>query len=55
MSADAERLSWSWLVAAMVDDEIVFLDPAAARVRRQVALDETAAIENVLAWLDEQG
>jgi hypothetical protein len=62
MQADAKRLGWAWIVAA-VDvppkesaraepmGRVRILDPARARRRREVRLDETAVIDNLLEWL----
>ena len=53
MAADAARLGWSWaIVAVSPNGEVRVLDPACATHGRQVRLDDDAAIENVLAWLD---
>jgi hypothetical protein len=55
MEADAARLGWAW-VAASVDRQgkVTILDPARARRGREVRLDQAAAIENLLLWLDER-
>jgi hypothetical protein len=55
MEAEAERFHWHWVVAVMTPEgEVVFLDPSKARRRRGVRLDERAAIDNLLRWLDRQ-
>jgi hypothetical protein len=53
MEADAARLGWAWVVVA-VDRQgrVTILDPAHASLGREVRLDEGAAIENLLVWLD---
>ncbi len=53
MAADARRLGWHWVVAAMSPDEIVtLLDPALARHGREVRLDDSAALSNLPRWVD---
>ena len=53
MEAEAERLGWRWVVAA-VDPAgpIAVLDPARAVEGREVRLDAAAAIPNLLLWID---
>ncbi len=52
MVADAERFGWQWLVAGVTPEGVVhLLDPARCRRGREVRLDESAAIDNVLLWL----
>lgn len=53
MQADAERFGWQWIVAHVGDGEVVLLDPSRCRRRREVRIDATAAIENLLRWLSE--
>jgi AAA+ ATPase superfamily predicted ATPase len=53
MEAEAERLGWRWVVAA-VDPAgpIAVLDPARAIEGREVRLDAAASIPNLLRWID---
>lgn len=54
MTADARKWGWRWIVAAVQDDEsITLLTPDKASVGKQVRLSERAAVDNLLAWLDE--
>jgi len=53
MDADARRWGWRHLVAQVSPESSVrFLDPARARVAKEVRLADDATIENVLAWVD---
>lgn len=53
MAADAQRWGWSWAVAHVDPTGVVrVLDPAGARIGREVRIDESAAIDNLLRWLD---
>lgn len=55
MVAEAERLGWRWAVAAVPPPpggDIFILDPARARIGREVRLRSDATIENVLLWLE---
>jgi len=55
MDAEAERLGWRWVVAAVSpppDDEVRVRDPARARLGKEVRLGEEATIPNLLRWLD---
>jgi AAA+ ATPase superfamily predicted ATPase len=54
MEADAARLRWVWVIAS-VDRQgsVTILDPARARRGREVRLDESALIENLLTWVDK--
>jgi len=51
--AEAERLGWYWVIAA-VGEEVCFLDPARARVRRTARVHPEATIDNLLLWLDQR-
>ena len=52
MAADAKKLGWRWVVAAVSDDgEVQVLDPARVYKRKEARLSPTALIENLLAWL----
>jgi AAA+ ATPase superfamily predicted ATPase len=53
MEADAGRLGWSWLVAAVDpgDERVRFLDPALARHGRRFSLGADAEVTNVVAWI----
>ena len=54
MEAESRRLGWLWVVAAASPDSTVaFLDPARARRRTGVNLAGTAAIANLLVWVDQ--
>ena len=56
MIADAARLGWRWVIAAVVSDGgIRFLDPGKARRGKEVRLGEAAVIDNLVAWLDRTG
>lgn len=53
--ADAEKLRWQWVLAAVGKDQsMTILDPAKARLAREVRIDDTAEISNLLRWLDER-
>ncbi len=55
MKSDAKRYGWCWVIAA-VDPKrsrVVVLDPATAKIGREVRLGEDAEIENVLLWLED--
>jgi hypothetical protein len=58
MEADGERMNWRWVVAAVAASpgfEVTLLDPAKAiKTRAGARLDENAAIENLLLWLDRR-
>jgi len=54
MQADATRLGWRWVAAAVgSDDSVVILDPARARQGREVRMDAGATIANLPRWVDE--
>lgn len=53
MEAEAKRLGWLWVVAAIdVKNEVVFLNPASATRGKGVTLKHNASIANLLAWVD---
>jgi hypothetical protein len=53
MEADAARWGWQWVIASVTADGAVhILDPAKARRGRELRLDQNAAIENLLRWID---
>lgn len=55
MSADAKRLGWRWVVAAVSSEhEVLLLDPAAATMGRAVWLHPEAAIANIVSWVDSR-
>jgi len=55
MVADAKRLGWRWIVAAVDGDHRVsWLDPGLARRGREIRLGEEASIENLLVWLEDR-
>ena len=51
LHADAKRLDWRFVVAAVTSVGVTFLDPAKARVGKAVTLAANAEIKNLLAWL----
>jgi AAA+ ATPase superfamily predicted ATPase/Holliday junction resolvase len=54
MVADAERFGWQWIVAAVAPDgDVRLLDPAGCRRGREVRLDQSTVIDNLLLWLAE--
>lgn len=55
LHADAKRLDWQFVVAAVSPDgPVTFLDPGKAKVGRAVALTAGAQIKNLLAWLERR-
>lgn len=55
MEADAERLGWLWVVAAVTpppENRVRLLDPAGARAGKGVRLHQDAEIQNLLRWID---
>jgi AAA+ ATPase superfamily predicted ATPase/Holliday junction resolvase len=55
MEAEAKRLGWSWIVAAVNrEGEIAILDPARARKVKAVQVNAAAQIDNLLLWLDQR-
>ncbi len=55
MQADASRLGWSWVIAAVgTDSRVTLLDPAQAVERREFSVTTEASIEKILSWLDAQ-
>jgi hypothetical protein len=53
MEADADRYGWLWGVAAVDSNgHVSLLDPKLGKRGVGVTLDERAAIDNVLRWLD---
>jgi AAA+ ATPase superfamily predicted ATPase len=55
MDADAARLGWRWMLAAVTpppEGKVLFLDPARARRGKAVRVDSKAVIDNLLAWVD---
>lgn len=53
--ADAEKLGWCWLIAAVsADGDVSFHDPARARRGKEVRVTQTSSIDNVAHWLSEQ-
>lgn len=52
MVADAEKFNWKWVIAAVSSKgDVRLLDPDRCKSGREVRLDETAEIENLLLWL----
>ncbi len=57
MVAEARRFRWRWVVAVLTPppgNQLLLLDPAAARLGKNVTLDAGAAIENLLLWVDDR-
>ncbi|MBI5489349.1 MAG: ATP-binding protein [Deltaproteobacteria bacterium] len=57
MVAEAERLRWRWVVAAVAPppgEEVLLLDPARASRGREVRLPAGSAIDNLLLWFDRR-
>jgi Holliday junction resolvase len=55
MEAEAARLGWVWIVAAVDrQGKLTLLDPARARKREEARLDEAAAVHDLLLWLDRR-
>jgi AAA+ ATPase superfamily predicted ATPase len=53
MEAEANRFGWRWIVAAVdKQGEVIPLDPARHRAGKQITLERSARIENLLSWLD---
>jgi hypothetical protein len=53
MEAEAVRLNWISVVASVTSDGVVtFLDPTKRQRRKGVSLAESAAIDNLLLWVD---
>jgi len=54
MVADGERFGWQWVVAGVTPEgDVLLLDPAHCRRAREVRLDQSAAIDNLLLWLSK--
>lgn len=51
LHADAKRLDWRFVVAAVTPEGVVFLDPGKAQLAEAVTLAAKAEIKNLLAWL----
>jgi AAA+ ATPase superfamily predicted ATPase len=55
MTAEAAELTWRWVVAAVAPDgTISILDPGKPKRGREVRLDASATIENLLQWIDRK-
>lgn len=53
MARDAERWGWRWAIAAVDEAGATgLLDPALARIGREVRLGEEARIDSLLRWID---
>jgi Holliday junction resolvase len=53
MTAEAARLNWRWVVAAVHQDGVIsVMDPRKAKRGREVRLDASATIDNLLRWVD---
>ena len=55
MEAEAARFGWRWAVAVVTpppDGQVHVLAPSLSRSGRQVRLDTSAIIDNVLTWID---
>lgn len=54
MEAEAARLGWRWVVAAVSRaGDVRLLDPAGARVGKTVRVHDDAGIDNLLRWVEE--
>lgn len=52
MKADAKKLGWSWVVAAVDPDHAVtFLDPAKATQAKEIRVGRSARIESLVEWV----
>lgn len=52
---ETERWGWAWAIAHVdPDGEVAVLDPGHARRGQGIRIDEGAAIDNLLRWLDRQ-
>ena len=55
LEAEAKRLGWRWVIAAVSENsEVTILDPHKAKKAREVRISEDARIENLLKWMDSQ-
>lgn len=57
MEAEAKRFGWRWVVAAVTpppENRVILLDPAGARVKKNVTVDGAASIDNLLLWVDRK-
>lgn len=56
MEAEAVRFGWEWVVAAAPPDraEVLLLDPAGARIGKEIRIEDDAAIPNLLRWVDDR-
>jgi len=53
LEAEGERFQWHWVISAVgTDGAITILDPLKARFGREVSLNTSAEIPNLLLWLD---
>jgi hypothetical protein len=53
MQAEAVRLGWRFVIAAVTpDDQVHFLDPDRIAAGGRPRLRTQAAIDNLLAWID---
>lgn len=54
MDTAAERWQWRWAIAQVDPDTlaVTMLDPAKARIQREVRIDGDAEIDNLLRWVD---
>jgi hypothetical protein len=55
MESDARRFGWLWMIAAVdpTAQRLLLLDPREARIGKEVRLHESAAIGNLLAWVEK--
>jgi hypothetical protein len=57
MQSDAGRFGWLWVIAAVKPSEehrLLLLDPDKARIGKEVRLHGSAAIDNLLAWVESR-
>jgi hypothetical protein len=55
MEAESRRFGWQWALGVLTpppQDRVLLLDPRRARIANAVTLDDSAAIDNVLTWVD---
>lgn len=55
MTAESARLGWDFVIAVVsADEQVIFLDPARIGRAGAARLRHEAAIDNLLAWLDQR-
>ena len=56
MVAEAKRLNWRWIIAVATPPpelQIYLLDPKKAKKNKEIRLNDSAAIDNLLIWLEQ--